>query len=516
MTAQELNGIKVPTVNNESELLRLAAMDKTTYLRERKAAAERLHIPESTLDKQVEVARNETEAHHKPGSTALLVRFDPWPDEVGGIELLDELVAQVLRFVAIEEHQAQTVAGWILFAHCFEAFEISPRLFVTSPEKRCGKSTLLQVLHKLVPKPLFAGNASPSAMFRLADADQPTIILDEVDGYVKGSEDFRNIINAGHAVDNCHVIRNVGEGTKMKPAVFRVWCPVALGGIGCLQGTIEDRSIIIKMRRRKPCEKVDKARRRLLKELEPLARKAARWASDHVDALKDFEPTVPDELNDRAADNWEPLLAIGEIIGGPWPERLRGASIRLSVVERADEEGSAGAMLLSDCWQVFKMKKADRLFSTDLVEALTNMEDRPWVEWRRGHPITANGIAKILKQYDILPGTIRVGTKTAKGYYQSKFREPYERYCHDNTTVNVQDAPESQRHNVTNGLESPDIAVSETSHARSALRPEIDQKSQKPKGCDHVTPAGPSHCSFSAGPTIPEPAERASGWKETL
>jgi hypothetical protein len=47
---------------------------------------------------------------------------------------------------------------------------------------------------------------------------------------------------------------------------------------------------------------------------------------------------VPYGLNDRACDNWSPLLAIADLAGGEWPQRARAAALDLSGAGRDDEQ----------------------------------------------------------------------------------------------------------------------------------------------------------------------------------
>src|SRR5207245_6035660 len=102
--------------------------------------------------------------------------------------------------------------------------------------------------------------------------------------------------------------------------------------------TLEDRAIVLPMRRRAPGETVERIRRDgLLRRLDPLRRRAARWVADHLAALQAADPAVPNELNDRHADNWRPLLAIADAVGGAWADRARATARTLAgaVVEAA-------------------------------------------------------------------------------------------------------------------------------------------------------------------------------------
>jgi putative DNA primase/helicase len=181
------------------------------------------------------------------------------------------------------------------------------------------------------------------------------------------------------------------------------------------------------MRRRRSDESVARFRVDRVAAQQELGRKAARWAADSVRALRDADPAVPTELNDRAADNWRPLLAIADRAGGPWPERARRAALELSAV-KAGEADTMRTLLLSDIRGVFREKKVDRIKSEALVTALVAMNDRPWPTFDRGRWITPAGIARMLRPYGIGSETIRFGEEPAKGYRLSAFEDAFARY----------------------------------------------------------------------------------------
>jgi hypothetical protein len=182
------------------------------------------------------------------------------------------------------------------------------------------------------------------------------------------------------------------------------------------------------MRRKKPSERVAKLRGRESEASAVLRRKAARWAADNVEALKTARPTVPEELNDRAADNWEPLLAIADLAGGDWPSLARAAAAKLSIGAESDTR-STREQLLADIRIVFVERNTDRLPSADLIEALVKIEGHPWPEYgKTGKPLTQNQLARLLKPLDIVPVNVRVGDKVPKGYHQHQFADAFGRY----------------------------------------------------------------------------------------
>ena len=169
--------------------------------------------------------------------------------------------------------------------------------------------------------------------------------MDEADTYFEQrGDEFRGILNSGHTRDAAVVWRT--EGDKFKPKAFSTWAPLAIAKIGKLPDTIASRSIIIEMRRKRADESVTRYRPgRDRPSLDELARKCARWAKDNLQKLNGADPVMPKQLRNRAADNWRPLFAIADAIGGDCPDRARRAALALA----GDEiELTSGEQLLSN------------------------------------------------------------------------------------------------------------------------------------------------------------------------
>ena len=136
---------------------------------------------------------------------------------------------------------------------------------------------------------------------------------------------------------------------------------------------------------------------------------------------------MPSGFDNRLGDNWRLLFQIAERVGGDWPVRARDAAAAVS--GKSAEDDSIGVKLLSDIRAIFAERGTDRLPSAGLCDALAALEDRPWVEWKAGKPITPNGLSRLLKPFAVRPDTIRVGPDaTAKGYSLAQFTEAFERY----------------------------------------------------------------------------------------
>jgi len=358
-------------------------------------------------------------------------RIEPWPDYVRGGILLGELEAVIRRYVVLPPHCALAVALWVLHVHALDAADVSPILCISSPVKRCGKTTLQGVLRNLVPRPLAASNISGPALFRTIEKYHPTVLLDEADSYLVQREDMRNLLNAGVQREDAYVYRIIGE--KQETRRFSVFGAKTISLIGALPGTLEDRSIVVRLKRKTKNEVVGRLRGRKAPEvLRPLREMAARWGLDNVDALRRFEPVIPECLNDRAADFWEPLLAIADSIGGVWPVRARDAATALSGGDVPPDDSPA-LQLLSDLRDVL-LAEGGRIASKTFVGRLAALDERPWSTWRLENPITVNQVAKLLRRFEgVSPRTLRLDRERAKGYDLDACRDAFERYLPANS-----------------------------------------------------------------------------------
>ena len=175
-----------------------------------------------------------------------------------------------------------------------------------------------------------------------------------------------------------------------------------------------------------PGEKVERIRHADRALFDELRSKIARFAVDYGQKISLARPDLPDELSDRAQDNWEPLLAIAECAGPEWVERARAAALMLS-----HENGSSvsiGNELLADIQQVFESEKVDKISSVDLITALIKDEEAPWGTFNRGKPITPRQLANQLDKYGIKSKTVRMQFLTPKGYDLGQFRDAFARY----------------------------------------------------------------------------------------
>jgi len=350
--------------------------------------------------------------------------------ELDGAELLDEVSSSLARYVILPDPiSAVGVVLWIAATHGVPAWAHAPRLVIRAPEKRCGKSRLLDLVEAMCHNPLLTVNASPSAVYRsigLARNDPPTILLDEADtifGPKAGeNEDLRGLLNAGHQKGRPALRFNAATYKVEKIETFAM---AALAGIGAMPETIEDRAVVIRMRRRAPGESV--APYRMGRDGAALADLRARlraWVRAHADELRTAAPAMP--VEDRAADTWEPLIAVADLAGGDWPDVARDASVTLTEAREANARGSIQARLLADCRTAFA--DADALPTADLLKRLREDPEGPWATYGNTG-LSAMRLGMLLREFDIRSDTIRFPSGQAKGYGREAFADAWARYC---------------------------------------------------------------------------------------
>ena len=415
---------KHPRGEHESLLAELARLSRFEYDRRRKQEAKKLGIKLDTLDREVTELRAESAADKDflPHWTV-----EPWPEQVDGAGLLDALRVHFKRYVVLPEYADIALALWTLNAWVFESFDIAPYLSITSPTRRCGKTVLMTMLYWLCRRGKKSDSMSKPAIYRSVDTERPTLVLDEV-GWVLDPKDERQGILCGGFERNGFVEVCEGEGTSITTRLFSTFCPKAFGLIGQLTPTLTDRSIVIPMRRKMPSEKAERLRRRDANEHAQLRQKCLRWANDNAEALAQAAPPVLSALNDRANDLWEPLLGIADRAADEWPDLARKAALALSGNGAAGDDNQ-GVELLRDAKKVFDVSKAAELPTKTFIVALCADAERPWSAYFKGEPVTDRQLAKLLRPFGIVSGTVHPpGAPDAKGYRRADFEDAWARY----------------------------------------------------------------------------------------
>jgi len=277
------------------------------------------------------------------------------------------------------------------------------------------------------------------------------------------------------------------------------FAPVALAGLRELPDTLASRAIIIRMRRRAPDEQVEPWReRRVRPQADTIYRRLAGWC-EGIDLTR-VEPDMPAGIIDRAAECWEPLLAIADAAGGSWPQRGRQAAVGL-VAGARDDLISPGVELLAHIQDAFGNEQA--LPTELLLQRLRERPESPWSEIR-GKPLDDRGLARRLKPFGIRSKVIRHAGRTPHGYQVEQFREAWLRYL-----PQAQQTQQAQQLSDCNGLDVAAVAAVAAVADNAA-------ESSSVNICAHCRKVGAELTAFAGGPIVPLHRACLDAWRHGL
>lgn len=408
------------------ELKRTRDKDPAAWARIRQQVKETKVLSMADLDRLTAPVHEGKES----ASDGFFTEVEIWPESVDGADLLDDIVSVMGQYVIADKETIRAAALWVVFTWLTDVVQVAPIAHITAPEKRCGKTVMLSTLGKLAYRPLQASDIATAALFRSIELWSPTLLIDEVDAFMRDNEEARGILNAGFTRDSAFVIRCVGDDHT--PTKFQVWGAKALCGIGKIADTLADRSVPLRLRRKKPGETTSHLRHSDEAVWARLRSRIARFADDNALVIGAARPAIIEGLNDRANDCWEPLLAIAGVADGDWPVMARKAAISLHGLE--EETPTTGVELLAGIKEVFDQKRVNKIFSSHLLDELVADDEAPWATWNRGKPITQSQLKKKLAEFGISSKQVRIGYDSGKmGYERSDFVEVWSRYLSPST-----------------------------------------------------------------------------------
>lgn len=404
----------------EEEVEQLAGLSPIEYEQQRIKSAKKFSVRASFLDKLV------AEASEKLTAMAMLPiapQFEPHPEPVDGPELFQTLVYTIRRFAVVTPSAATAIALWIIMSYLIGFIQVAPILGLVSPVKRCGKTTILTLLDRLCFRPISTANITAAALFRCIQDLRPTLLIDEADTFIHRSDELNGIVNSGHTRSTAFVYRVVEGVTKQ----FSTFCAKAIAVIGRLPETMFDRTIMVLLRRKRESEETESLRHASAEEFDVLRAQIYRWASDNADKIAAARPVLQGVANDRAVDNWEPLLAIASCLGAECATNAMEAAIELSATHA--ESKSLSEELLADIREAFRTAHAAQLSTDQLIGRISADEEKPWATYQGGKRITPRQLSGLLSTFDISSKNLRMGPVTVvKGYQRADFADAFARY----------------------------------------------------------------------------------------
>jgi hypothetical protein len=324
------------------------------------------------------------------------------------------------------------IAAWVVGAWAADAWDRFPHLAISSPEKRCGKTRLLQLLANITPRASYLCNISPPALYRLIEQEHPTILLDEAQSLQRldseVSQVFRELLNAG-IERGATVVRCDGKG-RTRLVRFSVYGPKVVATIGRLDGVLADRCLPIYMTRRNTTESIQPYWSRIVGPRGKALHDALDgWVDAHLPAMQEvYNTTLPLPMsNDRMADLMHPLVAVLTVAGADLGV-LRQYAAGLDQRDREQEMQSPGVRLLAALHEIFNPAAgpADFMPTDTIIRCLLERRDEPWHRWHKGAPITREGLANLLRPYGVR--SERNKTQTHKGYFYCHLESAWQHY----------------------------------------------------------------------------------------
>jgi energy-coupling factor transporter ATP-binding protein EcfA2 len=147
------------------------------------------------------------------------------------------------------DHEYNAVVLWVMATYFFTMFDSFPYLAIHG-HKGSGKSTLLHWLSWVVFNPFPLVNSSEASLYRMIEAQLPTMLIDEQEGLNsrkagrENKADLMGILKAGYQKRTGKVARQ-DMANPERTRIFDVYCPKALAAIECFEDILEDRSILI-------------------------------------------------------------------------------------------------------------------------------------------------------------------------------------------------------------------------------------------------------------------------------
>lgn len=332
------------------------------------------------------------------------LKFIPPPlceEDVSFKETLNNCIDLLKKFVWMSESEAIVISLWVASTWFVDSLDLVPYLLITSKTKACGKTKLLEFLERLVRFPIKAGDCTSASVFRLMDQGSPTLLMDEVDQYLKDRDGFSSILNNGNTRSG-KVFRsasNINGGFSDNVKTYNCFGFKAIAGIKSeqLYDTLTSRSIVIYLMR-KPENLANKKRIKFKQHEEEFKSIRQRFYTlsirfgEEVRKLTDSgEIEFPNEFNDRQIDCYEPIWAMLECMADGNTQRICKNACQMCLTSTLSPE----LRLLHIVYEIVKKNKQDWITTSKLIKELNNMPD--YIE------LSCTKLSRNLATFDIKP-----------------------------------------------------------------------------------------------------------------
>lgn len=374
---------------------------------------------------------------------------EPWPDDVDLYELIDE-VSKILNAHILfkDDYQRTACALWIVATWFVDQFDYAPYLMISSPLKRCGKSTLMKLIERLSYRPAGGALMSASAVYRMLEKRQRTLVIDEADNFVKYDPEFKGVLLCG--IERDGVATNVWKCDKDGAGQFDVrpytcFAFKAIAGIKAewILSTLTDRAIVIKLRRRTPKDRPTLGKKQMERfRFEEIRRKLFKASIQWADRVKEAEPVVG--VTDREEEKWYPLLKVADAVADPTDQRAhrtmlgkyaRQCAERL-LFDEQEAVTASGEELLRCVLEIYKGHPYEsQVHTKKLLERLNAEADWEWRNLNHGRGLQPRGLSEYLSAFDIKARQVKVDGENRNGYIWADILKACRTYGMDMTDI---------------------------------------------------------------------------------
>lgn len=349
-----------------------------------------------------------------------------------GMGLVGEVSQFIRQYMVMDETDLFVLSAWIVASWMMDAWDRFPIVAITSPEMRCAKTRLLDLIGLLSKNMINSSSMTPAVIYRFLSKGRVTILVDEAQSLGReGNELMKEILGAG--IDKkAAVWRCVGDNHE--PTPFPTYGPKVIAKIGSLDGVLADRCLNIRMTRK---SRADTVERILSRKIEPIAEALKTRISEWVEENEGYVTKHYDELeafdieNDRMAECLMPLQAVLMVDAPSQVGQLEDYASLLEQDVASECHKSLGTQLLIACREIFMPSGSNGFASRptgNLIKDLQSRTEEPWATLSHGKPITPHRLADLLGAYGIKPKKIN---NKLRGYYRVDFEKVWATYAPD-------------------------------------------------------------------------------------
>ena len=325
------------------------------------------------------------------------------PDPADVFRRLCECIAYYIDFPKnLSSGTTATPALWVMLSYCYIAWSAIPYLYLGGPV-HSGKTRLLEVLYRLVFRPLLSSNMSAAALFRTLNDRGGTLLLDEAEQLKDGTPEVTNIksmLLAGYRRGGRATrLEPLGDGTY-KTMEFEVFGPKSMACVKGLPLALLSRCVSVTMFRagknsEKPRRRIDANNSQWEALRADLHALALDYGIDFLDLAQRDE--VCPRMSGRQFELWQPLLALASWVESYGAKGLLTLMQQYAIdrIELSQEDQSP------DCDEILlqiltgHVRTGQTPTAKEILERAQELEPRMFANW------SPKGAANAIRRYNI-------------------------------------------------------------------------------------------------------------------